>query len=704
MTAVNFPTLSITRTENILSGTGGGDGSNGPAILVNLTSQSTSVTQANGITSRVTTSGTNDAVAFYGVGTSQGTGTNSGFGAFFAGVANSATAGGIALGLQTNNQRGNDLAFNGASITAPVLFGVDIAYTSQTSGGTPTSNYGGAAAIIRAIHGKWDVGIGFVQGDMVRTAEIQSGTNSTYILQAAAGSHTDGINLVSGTFSGSPFKSTGFSVTATGAINATQTVAITGTTGDGYSVTDSTVTGVLTTSSLHTNSLAIGPSSNHPLVFIANNAEVGSVTETATTAPWIFGVASTRTGSLGLATSGGAGIGTLQYATSASSATLTFPATTTTIAGLAVAETFTQIQTITPTQAANTAADGLILADATAAPSSGNQQYSPSLVWTGSGWKTNATAGPQTVNARINMVPSQGAISPGVFMNFDTQINAGGYNTRFQIVDLIPDSNGLTVNFLGVASTQFALKLSGTTSAAFFIDTTQMLMGAVSNVPASIISNNITRATFPAAGWMTLAPATAIPAGGTQDLGYLFSSTAHFGIFFGSGLPTASMAQGSLYLRSDGAAGSRAYVNTNGTTTYHALATTNSVGYLISTSISVDFSVGGDNNVTIQLPVGITRITTVQVLISGASADISAATFGLFTATGGGGTAIISSGTAITVTTAADNTNNNIQNINATNVNTESFLPVANTIYFRIGTTAAAGRTANVQVSYRAVP
>jgi hypothetical protein len=61
--------------------------------------------------------------------------------------------------------------------------------------------------------------------------------------------------------------------------------------------------------------------------------------------------------------------------------------------------------------------------------------------------------------------------------------------------------------------------------------------------------------------------ATAIPAGGNNTNGFLFSSTATFGIFFGSGVPGLSAAQGSLYLRSDGnSTSTRLYVNTNGST------------------------------------------------------------------------------------------------------------------------------------------
>lgn len=67
---------------------------------------------------------------------------------------------------------------------------------------------------------------------------------------------------------------------------------------------------------------------------------------------------------------------------------------------------------------------------------------------------------------------------------------------------------------------------------------------------------------------------TAIPAGGTAGAGLLVSSTASFGVFFGSGPPTLAAAKGSLYLRSDGTTtNDRAYINTNGGTTWTALTT-----------------------------------------------------------------------------------------------------------------------------------
>lgn len=72
----------------------------------------------------------------------------------------------------------------------------------------------------------------------------------------------------------------------------------------------------------------------------------------------------------------------------------------------------------------------------------------------------------------------------------------------------------------------------------------------------------------------TFLSATAVPAGGTVGKGIQLSSATNFGVFFGSGAPTLSAAKGSIYLRSDGSTtNDRAYVNTNGSTTWTALTT-----------------------------------------------------------------------------------------------------------------------------------
>lgn len=71
-------------------------------------------------------------------------------------------------------------------------------------------------------------------------------------------------------------------------------------------------------------------------------------------------------------------------------------------------------------------------------------------------------------------------------------------------------------------------------------------------------------------GALTAYSGTAIPAGGTTGSGLKFSSTSNFGVFFGSGAPTLTAAQGSIYLRSDGTSSTTIYANTDGSTTWAA--------------------------------------------------------------------------------------------------------------------------------------
>lgn len=92
--------------------------------------------------------------------------------------------------------------------------------------------------------------------------------------------------------------------------------------------------------------------------------------------------------------------------------------------------------------------------------------------------------------------------------------------------------------------------------------------GSVASVGA------VTGATVSALGALTAYSGTAAPAGGSAGVGVKMSSTANFGVFFGSGAPTLAAAKGSLYLRTDGTTtNDRAYINTNGSTTWTALTT-----------------------------------------------------------------------------------------------------------------------------------
>lgn len=75
-------------------------------------------------------------------------------------------------------------------------------------------------------------------------------------------------------------------------------------------------------------------------------------------------------------------------------------------------------------------------------------------------------------------------------------------------------------------------------------------------------------------GNVRIEPATATPAGGSTRLRLLFGSTAGLGVYVGSGAPSVSAAQGSLYLRTDGSSSStRLYSNSDGGTTWVAVTT-----------------------------------------------------------------------------------------------------------------------------------
>jgi hypothetical protein len=75
---------------------------------------------------------------------------------------------------------------------------------------------------------------------------------------------------------------------------------------------------------------------------------------------------------------------------------------------------------------------------------------------------------------------------------------------------------------------------------------------------------------------VALGAASTVPvtAGGATVPALTIGNVANFGIFFGSGPPTISAAQGSLYLCTNGSsATTRAYINTNGTTGWTSVTT-----------------------------------------------------------------------------------------------------------------------------------
>lgn len=81
---------------------------------------------------------------------------------------------------------------------------------------------------------------------------------------------------------------------------------------------------------------------------------------------------------------------------------------------------------------AATSTDGLVLAT-TATATVGNQKFSPAFHQTASGWKTNATAGAQTTEWKIEVQPVQGAANPNGTLVFSSSTNGSAFTPRWFI-------------------------------------------------------------------------------------------------------------------------------------------------------------------------------------------------------------------------------------------------------------------------------
>lgn len=107
-------------------------------------------------------------------------------------------------------------------------------------------------------------------------------------------------------------------------------------------------------------------------------------------------------------------------------------------------------------------------------------------------------------------------------------------------------------------------------------------------------------------------------------------------------------------------------------------------------------SASTDNQVAITLPSSIARYTVSSIILSNASASISTATVGVFTAAAAGGVTIAAN-QAITVTATAANTVNNAQSLTLTAATTTSF--TSPTLFVRVGTAQGSAATADVVIT-----
>lgn len=125
-----------------------------------------------------------------------------------------------------------------------------------------------------------------------------------------------------------------------------------------------------------------------------------------------------------------------------------------------------------------------------------------------------------------------------------------------------------TLNFYVGADNRWRILSTGHLQAC--VDNTYDIGASGATRPRTIYAGT----TINSAGAVHLYSNTGISAGGVTNAGLRISNVSSFGVFFGSGAPTLSAAQGSLYLRSDGSGtGDRLYVNTDGSTAWTAVTT-----------------------------------------------------------------------------------------------------------------------------------
>lgn len=102
------------------------------------------------------------------------------------------------------------------------------------------------------------------------------------------------------------------------------------------------------------------------------------------------------------------------------------------LAGRTVANTFLAAQIVSLSSLGLTATPALTLINTTAA-AAGAQQVSPSLLLQGQGWKTDATAGSQTVAFRMHVLPVQGSANPSGEWHLESSVNGAAFGEQISV-------------------------------------------------------------------------------------------------------------------------------------------------------------------------------------------------------------------------------------------------------------------------------
>lgn len=157
---------------------------------------------------------------------------------------------------------------------------------------------------------------------------------------------------------------------------------------------------------------------------------------------------------------------------------------------------------------------------------------------------------------------------------FTVQATGGSANTALQLI--AKGTGAITfgnlaetqVAVINTASTDRYITLTGSNGGNPTIGTSA---GSLALSVAVVAASTVTvGSNLFANGYAQVNSDDATPAGGATNTG-LFLGVSAIGIYFGSGAPTVSAAQGSLYIRTDGGASTRLYSNNNGTTGWSAI-------------------------------------------------------------------------------------------------------------------------------------
>lgn len=131
------------------------------------------------------------------------------------------------------------------------------------------------------------------------------------------------------------------------------------------------------------------------------------------------------------------------------------------------------------------------------------------------------------------------------------------------------------------------------------------------------------------------------------------------------------------------------------------------VGLIETIPVVVNFnSANTDTQIPIQLPPGYTRYKFTKVTICNSSGSLTTSTVGLFAGAGGTGFAVVAGASANTVSTNAESTNGNTQDMTlAAQAPTITWQLAGNPVWFwRVGTAQGVAATGTVIITVQPIP